>query len=98
MNLENYPDFHEKGPARCSSPEVNPDIFFTDPKEENYRKDTAKAKGYCQTCVYKTECLAWALEENEIGVWGGTSDVDRRRMKRENKSRPYSTYDNLYSL
>lgn len=90
MNLENYPDFHEKGPASCTAPEVNPDIFFTDPKDDNYLKDTSKAKGYCGLCVYKTECLAWALESDEIGVWGGTTDMDRRKIKRTKKVTQYS--------
>lgn len=81
-SLELYPDFHEKGPTACSSPEVDPDIFFTDPKEPTYRKDTAKAKGYCGMCTYKTECLAWAMEVDEIGVWGGTTEIDRRKLKR----------------
>ena len=88
MNPANYPDFHEKGPASCSAPEVNPDIFFTDPKDELYRMDTAKAKSYCVSCVYKSECLAWALEANEIGVWGGTTEMDRRKIKRNQPRGP----------
>ncbi|MFD8630372.1 WhiB family transcriptional regulator [Streptomyces hygroscopicus] len=27
-------------------------------------------------------CLQGALERNEVGVWGGTDDRDRRRIKR----------------
>lgn len=97
-SLDLYPDFHNKGPARCSEPHINPDMFFTDPKEPEYHKDVAKAKAVCSPCVYKDECLVWALERNEIGVWGGTTESDRRRLKRKVASSRVDTYDNLYSL
>lgn len=81
MDSSNYPDFHEKGPASCTF--VDPDIFFTDPSEDSYRRDTHMAKETCNRCPYITECLAWAMESREIGVWGGTSDMDRRMMRRK---------------
>jgi hypothetical protein len=28
----------------------------------------------------RTPCLVWALEEGEIGVWGGTLDAERQAM------------------
>jgi WhiB family redox-sensing transcriptional regulator len=84
VNSENYPDFHSKGPASCTY--VDPDMFFTDPKDENFRRDSELAKKICGVCVYKIECLTWALEENEVGVWGGTSELDRRQLRRKNRS------------
>jgi WhiB family redox-sensing transcriptional regulator len=98
ISLDLYPDFHEKGPARCSSPHIDPDMFFTEPKEPGYREDVHKAKAVCGPCVYKDECLIWALEKNEIGVWGGTTEHERRRLKRKALSSKLNTYDNLYSL
>lgn len=88
-SLDLFPDFFDKGPAACTSPEVDPDIFFTDPKEDSYLKDTNRAKAYCGICVYKSECLTWALESDEIGVWGGTTETDRRKIKRSYRSSLY---------
>jgi WhiB family redox-sensing transcriptional regulator len=43
-----------------------------------------EAKEICNTrCPVRDQCLAWALKANEAwGVWGGTSEADRRSMKR----------------
>lgn len=42
----------------------------------------ARAKAICRACDVQAECLAYALNNNEQGVWGGTSDEDRREMRR----------------
>jgi len=37
----------------------------------------------CDTCPVKAPCLQWALDHNEqFGIWGGASRVDRQEMKR----------------
>lgn len=36
----------------------------------------------CRSCPVSEECLAYALEHNELGIWGGTSFRERRRMRR----------------
>lgn len=54
-------------------------------RDREYRE--AQAKAVCAGCQVRTECLIWALDHYERGVWGGTSDDDRytirtgRRMK-----------------
>ena len=98
ISLDLYPDFYVKGPTRCSAPHIDPDIFFTDHREPSYQQDVAKAKSICGPCVYKSECLIWAMERDEIGVWGGTTENDRRRLKRKSVTNRTDTYDNLYSL
>jgi len=41
------------------------------------------AKQVCQTCLVRQSCLQYALETNqETGVWGGTSEDERRTMRR----------------
>jgi hypothetical protein len=37
----------------------------------------ALAKRICSSCPIKTECLEWALEHPEEGVWGGTTRQER---------------------
>jgi hypothetical protein len=43
----------------------------------------APAMKICSTCPVKNECLLYALEKNQsLGVWGGTSERTRRRIRR----------------
>ena len=40
------------------------------------------AKAVCAGCPVRTECLAFALEHPQLqGVWGGTSDAERRELR-----------------
>ena len=44
---------------------------------------TRAAKRICQTCTVQTECLEYALANDErFGIWGGLSERERRRLKR----------------
>ncbi|MDQ6613847.1 MAG: WhiB family transcriptional regulator [Actinomycetota bacterium] len=41
------------------------------------------AKSVCQTCSVQGACLLFALESNqESGIWGGTSEEERKRLRR----------------
>ena len=82
--LEDFPSFVEGGTPLCS--ETDPDMFFTEQDDEDYQRNTTMAKTVCGRCVYKVECLEWAMESREMGVWGGTSDLDRRQLRRKNRS------------
>lgn len=42
----------------------------------------AACKSICYTCPVEGECLAWALEHNEMGVWGGATDEERHAIRR----------------
>ena len=38
----------------------------------------------CDTCDAKTPCLQFALSTNQdSGVWGGTSEEERRKLRRD---------------
>lgn len=61
---------------------VDADIFF--PEKGNNGNGTRVAKQICQTCTVTTECLEYALANDErFGVWGGHSERERRRLKRQ---------------
>ena len=85
MDLEflNVPDFSDKGPTACSS--YDPDLFFPDPEGPNFSQLMRHAKEICFTCPYQLRCLELAVKNDEPGVWGGTSQPERRQMKRKNK-------------
>lgn len=61
--------------GRCR--ETDPEIFFPEagvPQLEALR--------ICRGCEVRQQCLDFALENGERGVWGGTNDADRRRLRR----------------
>ena len=42
------------------------------------------AKKVCRACEVRVECLEYALATDQrFGIWGATSERERRRMKRE---------------
>ena len=41
------------------------------------------AKAVCRMCPVRDSCLEFALESNqEAGIWGGTDEDERRRLRR----------------
>lgn len=74
-------NFFDKGEPVCR--QVDPDMFFPEPDDPNRNHIIKLAKKACQSCPYVIECLAGALERDEkFGIWGGTTEQDRKRMKR----------------
>lgn len=51
------------------------------------------AKSVCQQCELRAACLGWAQDHDERGVWGGTSDDDRRELRTGRKPRSHSAQD-----
>lgn len=57
---------------------LDPEVFFPTTEEE-----AALALSYCSVCSVKELCLAWAVQNGErYGVWGGTTEQQRRRIIR----------------
>lgn len=55
-------------------------------KTEMFFQDTMKtivdkAKRICNTCGAKDQCLEYAVENFEHGVWGATTDRERRAIR-----------------
>lgn len=58
--------------------DLPPDWFHPDRGES-----LVEARTVCATCAVRPDCLLWAVTNNErFGVWGGTSERERRRIKR----------------
>ena len=63
--------------ALCA--QTDPEAFF--PEKGG---STREAKRVCRSCEVRAECLEYALENDErFGIWGGLSERERRRIKRE---------------
>jgi WhiB family redox-sensing transcriptional regulator len=67
--------------ARCT--EVDPEIFFPE------RGGSSKAaRAVCAQCEVRLKCLEYALNNKEqFGIWGGTSERERRRLRKERARR-----------
>jgi len=62
-----------------------PDAFFHDDATSSAgpRWNYKIAKTLCADCPIRLECLEYALAaDEEYGVWGGLSPVERRQLKR----------------
>ena len=56
-------------------------IFYPDDEAE-----AQAAKGVCESCAVKGQCLDHALTFREkAGVWGGATERDRRRIIRQRR-------------
>lgn len=62
--------------ALCAERAVPADAFFPETKPDPV------AKRLCGQCPVREECLAYALDHQAVGIWGGTSTKERRRMSR----------------
>ena len=65
--------------ARAACRGLDPDMFHP---TQNGNALANQAKHVCAGCPVRTDCLADHLHE-ELGIWGGTTPTERRRMRRE---------------
>lgn len=73
--------------SRASCLDEDPELFFPIGNTGPAIAQAERAKAVCARCEVVSICLAWALDNNQdAGVWGGTSEEERRAMKR-NKTR-----------
>jgi WhiB family redox-sensing transcriptional regulator len=55
---------------------------------------TREAKRICQGCEVRDECLEYALENGiRFGVWGGLSELERRKLKPASPTRPQRFFE-----
>jgi WhiB family transcriptional regulator, redox-sensing transcriptional regulator len=70
------PPDHWQERAACYG--LDPEVFFPTTEEE-----AGLALSYCGVCPVREMCLAWAVQNGErYGVWGGTTEQQRRRLIR----------------
>lgn len=62
--------------ALCA--QTDPESFF--PEKGG---STREAKRICDSCEVRSECLEYALSNDErFGIWGGLSERERRKLRR----------------
>ena len=62
----------------------DPDLFFP-----SHGDPGAQARGICAACPVRDDCLSYASDADELGIWGGLDQEERRNLKRrQRRKRP----------
>lgn len=71
-----------RGGAACR--DTAPDLFFPVGTTGTALTQIEAAKSVCRSCPAQEPCLEFALSTNQdSGVWGATSEEERRRLRRQ---------------
>lgn len=63
--------------------DTDPDLFFPVGTTGQAVEQIEAAKAVCLVCASREACLEFALATNqESGVWGGTSEEERRKLRK----------------
>ncbi len=69
--------------AACRDVPTDEQVFFP-----QNRKQMVRALNYCNSCPVSSDCLRYAMENDiEFGVWGGTTETERKRLRYEERLR-----------
>ncbi|MFJ9131272.1 WhiB family transcriptional regulator [Streptomyces sp. NPDC102340] len=64
---------------------MDPDLFFPIGNSRSFAAlvEIDEAKAVCGSCPVVRQCLEWALNAGAVeGIWGGTTEAERRAMRR----------------
>jgi WhiB family redox-sensing transcriptional regulator len=69
-----------RGQAACRH--LDPDLFFPVSASCASLPQIEMARRVCERCPVLTACLRWALDAGQVsGIWGGTTEEERRAMR-----------------
>jgi WhiB family redox-sensing transcriptional regulator len=79
-------DYGWRSQALCR--DTDPDLFFPVGTTGGALLQLEQARAVCRECPVQAECLDFALATNQdSGVWGGTSEEERRVLRRAQTAR-----------
>lgn len=61
--------------------DMDPELFFPLGTSDANLLQIQAAKQICRTCPVRQPCLRWALDSGDAGIWGGTTDDERRSLR-----------------
>lgn len=66
----------------------DPELFFPIGNSGPTLAQIHAAKAVCRRCPVVQQCLDWAVEVGHVeGIWGGTTESERRAMRRREARR-----------
>lgn len=75
-------DYTWRNEAVCK--DTDPELFFPVGTTGQALLQIDRAKEVCDECPVKVRCLDFAIETNQdSGIWGGTSEEERRNIRRQ---------------
>ena len=84
MTQPNADPSYWQAQGRCNDKGVDPNIFFP---EKGHSLEPARA--ICALCDVRVQCLDAAIKDNiEVGIWAGTSEKERRAIRRQRTTGP----------
>ncbi|MGH8901289.1 MAG: WhiB family transcriptional regulator [Egibacteraceae bacterium] len=61
---------------------MDPELFFPSGLTGPALDQAERAKAVCRRCDVTAQCLEWALENGQDGIWGETTEDERRTLRR----------------
>lgn len=84
LSAEDPDDWRDDAACR----DTDPDLFFPVGTTGPALEQIAAAKAVCFQCDAQAACLEFAIMTNQdSGVWGGTSEEERRVLRRQHVAR-----------
>jgi len=84
-----HADYSWRSTALCR--DTDPELFFPVGTTGQALVQIEAAKAVCNQCHARVECLEFALATNQdSGIWGGTSEEERRKIRRQQVARAKS--------
>jgi WhiB family redox-sensing transcriptional regulator len=75
-------DYGWRSQALCR--DTDPELFFPIGTTGAALAQIEQAQAVCRQCPVQADCLEFALRTNQdSGIWGGTSEEERRVLRRE---------------
>ena len=72
--------------------DTDPDLFFPVGTTGPAIEQIENAKAVCRQCDAQTACLEFAIATNQdSGIWGGTSEEERRKLRKQYAARQRRT-------
>jgi WhiB family transcriptional regulator, redox-sensing transcriptional regulator len=84
LSVSTQPDECDEWRKVAACRDTDPDLFFPVGTTGPAIEQIENAKAVCRTCDAQVPCLEFALSTNQdSGVWGGTSEEERRKLRRQ---------------
>lgn len=68
--------------ADAACRDADTDLFFDERSIQRHQ-----ALALCNVCPVRADCLDYAVDTHQDGIWGGTTERQRRAIRRERAAR-----------
>jgi WhiB family transcriptional regulator, redox-sensing transcriptional regulator len=71
--------------SRGACRDEDPELFFPVAAQGSALSQISAARAVCRRCAVVATCLAYALQTSQAGIWGGTTQEERRAMRERHR-------------